>query len=171
MTYSIETCLNDLRDKFKTIVFEFREVNIFKNNSVPIFLIQFENELDLLKSWEDIYKTIALDFQTKLTNEFSIWNIYLVFQTNSPISKQLKYNIENNTFSSRKIVIENDRDFNTVVNEKILSSHLKIENPKSQKTFEPNKAFWSELKDKKPKLRLNEEFREIYIKIKSNYEA
>lgn len=171
MTYSIETCLKDFREKYNSALFDFKNLNLF-NSSVPVFLIKFDNEVDLTKNWEDIYKTIALDVQTTLTDEFSIWNIYLIFQSNKPINKQLKYSIENNTFSSRKIVIENDMDFDKILTEKLPNSHLIIEKlDRDTVEFIPNNLFWDELKNKNPKTKLTEDLKSAYSKIKSHYEA
>src|ERR1044072_8817289 len=103
MTYSIETFLEDLRQKFSDLSFDYKRVP-FKGE-IPCFFVYVSNE-DLMKAkWMAVSQFIAGHFQSGLINEFSVWNIYLFFIIPETISDDLKYTVENDTFSSRKIVI------------------------------------------------------------------
>ena len=66
-----------------------------------------ENEEVLESLWSRINSLVASEYQTKLDDDFSSWNIYLVFFTDQKISNSLKYTIENDTFFVRKIVSDN----------------------------------------------------------------
>ena len=48
---------------------------------------------------------IAYEYQAELENKFDAWNIYLAFVTPSAIAKTTKYEIENDKFSMRKLVV------------------------------------------------------------------
>lgn len=66
-----------------------------------------ESEEILDKLWSRINNLVSAEYQTKLDDEYSSWNIYLVFFTPQKISNALKYTIENDTFFVRKIVFDN----------------------------------------------------------------
>jgi hypothetical protein len=66
-----------------------------------------ENEEVLESLWSRINSLVASEYQTKLDDDFSSWNIYLAFFTDKKISNALKYTIENDTFFVRKIVFDN----------------------------------------------------------------
>lgn len=70
---------------------------------VHVFFFKVEEEADLKKYWERLTSYIAVNYQPQLPEEYDIWNIYLIFITPTKISKSLKYKIENDTFSCRKI--------------------------------------------------------------------
>ncbi len=71
-----------------------------------IFAIQIDSETQLKKDWESITNRIAIDFQADFEDEYESWNVYEVFLTKSEISKDLKYKIGNDKYSSRKIVMD-----------------------------------------------------------------
>lgn len=75
--------------------------------TISVFSFLFESEHMLEKDWEAITSTIASYYQSKFdeeANEFERWNIYILFIIKESVSTQLKYKIENDKFSSRKIV-------------------------------------------------------------------
>lgn len=83
--------------------------------TVSIFSFIFESENMLSQNWYPIIGTIASYYQSKLEEEgkdFERWNIYVLFLVKEKVSTQLKYKIENDKFSSRKIV--QDKMFNTI---------------------------------------------------------
>lgn len=71
-----------------------------------IFTIQIDSEMHLKEIWESLTDRIAIDFQADFENEFESWNVYVVFLSESEISRGLKYKIENDKYSSRKIVMD-----------------------------------------------------------------
>jgi hypothetical protein len=111
---------------------------IFKVNSIServrlgqgyayAFSITAQSEEELKKIWITTSNYIAINFQAKIKDQFSKWNIYLFFQIRKNIGTDLKYKIENSTFSSRKIVIEGEESLATLINQHILNNDLKIE--------------------------------------------
>ncbi|MGJ7913078.1 ABC-three component system middle component 1 [Neobacillus sp. LXY-1] len=72
-----------------------------------IFTVVLENGHELEKIWKRITGDIALYFQSELEKDIEIWNIYIVFICKDSVSKELKYKIEQNKYSTRKLVIEN----------------------------------------------------------------
>ncbi len=74
---------------------------------VSVFCFLVEKIEQLEANWENIRDFIAMYFQSNLESEFSRWNLYLLFVCATEIPIKLKYQIENDTISSRKIVIEN----------------------------------------------------------------
>lgn len=57
--------------------------------------------------WRDIRNFVAKN-QMDLDDEFERWNFYLFYMVNNPIvDLNLKYEIEHDTISSRKMVVDN----------------------------------------------------------------
>ncbi|MCP1623625.1 ABC-three component system middle component 1 [Pseudomonas nitroreducens] len=67
-----------------------------------IFLIDSEENLE--QNWRYISTRIAALYQSALMDDYSAWNIYLIFRCESKLSRALQYEIENDKFSMRKIV-------------------------------------------------------------------
>ncbi|MBD3343179.1 MAG: AAA family ATPase [Candidatus Lokiarchaeota archaeon] len=121
------------------------------NNDVDIFLYKILNPLEffcffvkyksarlLEKSWSKLNSSIASYFQSELTNEFQIWNIYIVFACEDDVKKEIKYKIENDRFSSRKIVLDkieslNESIIKDIIINKITNTNLELEQNKDQK--------------------------------------
>lgn len=106
--------------------------------TVSVFSFIFESENMLSQAWESITGTIASYYQSKLEEEgkdFERWNIYILFIVKKEVCTQLKYKIENDKFSSRKIV--QDKMSNTInvdsisklIWRHILNSDLDISEP------------------------------------------
>ncbi|MAB49465.1 MAG: hypothetical protein CMC05_12630 [Flavobacteriaceae bacterium] len=98
----------DIKEIFKNdfleTAVEITSVELEKGITHCIFL-KIPNEKFLLENWKSITNSIALNYQNHLETSFEKWNIYLFFLTSRTIEDiDLKYTIENNTFSSRKIV-------------------------------------------------------------------
>ncbi|MGG0033333.1 ABC-three component system middle component 1 [Priestia megaterium] len=74
---------------------------------INIFTITLNNSDELKKIWEIITNDIAIHFQSELEKNIERWNIYVVFLINEPIEKELKYQIEQDKYSSRKIICDN----------------------------------------------------------------
>lgn len=91
------------------------------------FSITARSEEELKNIWITTSNFIAINFQAKIKDQFSKWNIYLFFQIQGNISDDLKYKIENSTFSSRKIVIEGEKPLSSLINLHILNNDLRFE--------------------------------------------
>ena len=123
--------------------------------SIHVFLLKFINEDELANDWRKISNAIAVYFQSKIEDDFGKWNTYIFFQTNFEPSenyRNIKYKIEKDIFSSRKIMIEEDKDLNTIIDEHILSKNLNIEKvnvvENSKETFSKNEVITNVLKNK-----------------------
>lgn len=81
------------------------EPKLFEASYISCFVCQINHE-HLAKHWEHIASLIATYHQAELDDNLKIWNIYLVFVLSETISKSLRYQIENDKFSMRKLVIE-----------------------------------------------------------------
>ncbi len=71
---------------------------------ISSFAVTIQDEESLEKSWKYIATRIAALYQSQLKDDYSAWNIYLLFNCNSKISRTLQYEIENDKFSMRKII-------------------------------------------------------------------
>jgi hypothetical protein len=112
----LDSALQILKEKYNTA---YVEVNF--GGLIPAFFISCENQNELQERWLYITEFFAANFQTNLKEEFSTWNIYLFFLVKGNVDNSLKYKIENDTFSSRKVVVEPQIDFNIIVEEHIIN--------------------------------------------------
>lgn len=67
-------------------------------------------EDELRETWRNYRNDFAVEFQTDDIDEFERWNFYLfyVVDNKNAIDRDLKYEIEHDTISSRKIVVSKD---------------------------------------------------------------
>lgn len=77
-------------------------------------------EEELSELWKDFRNLLIHDYQIVDIDEFTRWNFYLFYVVNdkNKINRSLKYEVEHNTISSRKIVVSADEandGFNTLV--------------------------------------------------------
>ena len=120
---SKEEIYNKIKESFNinNVIFG----NLIFGDNVPVVFIQFNDVDDLGKYWKEFNSFISAEYLIKLKNDFSKWNSYIFYITGSTVEKPLKYEIENNKFSTRKIVIESINqsiDNNTIKN--ILCEHI-----------------------------------------------
>ncbi|MDQ0640211.1 hypothetical protein QF042_003776 [Pedobacter sp. W3I1] len=164
MTFSTNDIISELHKNFQGASFEYLEVDYL--GKIPAFFIKIDSEPKLSEQWLAIVDFIAVNFQSLLTDEFAIWNIYLFFILPREILHELKYIIENNTFSSRKIVIES-----VTPNEKIIDDHIvnmdlvfgAAQHPGI--IFTHNDLLWDILENKEAKKKITDEDKEIFKKI------
>jgi hypothetical protein len=142
-----------IEERLKTL---FTGVNLFyepvqvEEGLAHAFFLQYENSSIIENSWRKISNFIALSCQSKVSDDFGKWNTYLFFLINEKLGIDLKYKIENDTFSSRKIVIEEQAEFKDVINKHILNNDLEltIENSKEQIPLERREFLWTLLEGK-----------------------
>lgn len=115
-------------------------VELLFGGLIPIVFVRFATLNDLKKNWKDFNSQITTDFVINLKDEYSRWNFYIFYLSQETLEKQLKYEIENNKFSSRKIVIENvktitEKEINCLISEHITNDNIQIgeENKQSLK--------------------------------------
>lgn len=99
--------------------------------SISCFVCWIDNENLLSYRWSHVASLIAVEYQSVLEDESAVWNIYLCFICPFQVNKNLKYEIENNKFSMRKIVVDgtifdNDTDVIQYLNDEILGHDLEI---------------------------------------------
>jgi|WetSurMetagenome_2_1015567.scaffolds.fasta_scaffold260886_2 hypothetical protein len=122
--------INNLKKSFPDISFELKTYKIGVN--IPIFFIRVDNEINLSHNWEKINNYIASHFQIYLNTEYETWNIYLFFLLDKMEDISLKYKIENDKFSSRKIIIINPpKNYDDIVEECLFDNKLFIQKDKS----------------------------------------
>lgn len=167
--------INDIQANFQT---EFEgctleyEPTSFNSGLVHCFFVNIPSEITLKGAWVQISNFIAIKFQNKLDNEFERWNVYLFYRTENMVSRDLHYSIENDTFSSRKILIGKHQSKKDVINEHILNKDMVVESTttKNDNSFTPNTIINESLKNIKAKKRLGSEIEtsldEIIVKIK-----
>ena len=88
------------------LIFKRYEADIFDVRSkVDVFFTRLLDEETLTSRWKEIRNCVALN-QLDLDDEFERWNFYLFYVVdNKAIDINLKYEIEHDTISSRKMVV------------------------------------------------------------------
>jgi hypothetical protein len=93
-------------DSLRVLHFEKKiKNNNRKEYALNIICCAFDNEKDLNDCWEIIVDNVALHVQSKLENIIELYNVYMIFFIEE-INEQLVYKIEQDKYSSRKIVIK-----------------------------------------------------------------
>lgn len=98
---------SDHKDSFTSVECwkkEEQEYNLY------VFSATLENELELERLWKELTNAVAVFFQSELEKEIEIWNIYLIFIIKEKVSRDIKYKVEQDKYSTRKIVIDNIKD-------------------------------------------------------------
>jgi hypothetical protein len=165
-SYPIGELTDSFASEFEGIQLMHKNVP-FEKGTIHCFFSTLPNKTSLNDNWRKISNFIALKFQNKLESEFERWNIYLFLLIDGDIGNELKYHIENDTFSSRKIVINPIVDLDKIINEHLLNSDLTINIAEStgEDGFIHNPLIWSILKDKIPKKKISQEVRDSFEEI------
>lgn len=160
MNYLTDELLSDMQNEFSDISFEYKEINF--GGIIPSFFISLNNEETLRNHWKAISEFIAIHFQSSLRNEFSIWNIYLFFILKQEVKDDLKYIIENDTFSSRKIIIFSNQKIESIIQEHIKNDDTKIKLIVGfeDTPFQPNSDLWKILNEISNKKKITDEIKE-----------
>jgi len=112
--------------------------------TVSVFSFLFDSETLLNEKWRTMTKSIAAYYQAEFEGEekaFERWNIYILFLVKESVSAQLMHKIENDKFSSRKIVRDNIGDTDTMdvirrmIDENIINSDLEHSTRDIRKSF------------------------------------
>lgn len=120
---------------------------------VPIIFVRFSSIDALAKTWKDFNSYVAAEYMTLIKDEYSKWNFYIFYLSNKTVEKQLKYEIENNKFSSRKIVIENansitEKEINLLISKHITNDNMQIGVENKQSSVFKKKASLAKILDK-----------------------
>lgn len=109
--------------QFPDIYLNYQEINL-GTGIVHAFIINNLSKDTLEYQWTNIVNFLAKEFQSKMTTSFERWNLYLIFISNEPVLKHLKYKIENDTFSCRKIVADDGDSVDIIIEKYITKSNL-----------------------------------------------
>jgi hypothetical protein len=120
---------------------------------VPIIFVRFSSIDALAKTWKDFNSYVAAEYMTSIKDEYSKWNFYIFYLSMETLEKQLKYEIENNKFSSRKIVIENansitEKEINLLISKHITNDNMQIGVENKQSSAFKKKASLAKILDK-----------------------
>lgn len=124
------SAIEDINEIYTNIAKSFETHNVLVGNlnfgdKIPVIFIQFKDLNGLDNYWKDFNSFITAEYLIKLKNDFSKWNSYIFYITDKTVEKSLKYEIENNKFSTRKIVIEfKNQTLDCKSLRRILSEHI-----------------------------------------------
>jgi hypothetical protein len=102
--------IESLEEKDETLSFENLTCWEYKedNYSLYMFSIQLKNQDELLKIHEELRDYIAIYFQSQiLEKDIERWNIYQFFFIQEKVDDSTKQKIEQDKFSTRKIILDN----------------------------------------------------------------
>ncbi len=92
--------------------------------NILVAIIEFSDGKTLENQWKHFNSFISAELLSVKKDEFSKWNFYL-FYLSKEANKELKYEIENNKFSSRKIVLDDyPRELNNINILNIVRNHI-----------------------------------------------
>lgn len=126
-SFHMSEFLKKFTENFPEISLDHHTAN-FKDKAANVFHIKIDTEDRLRNKWKQISNFIAMNFQRHLNDEFEQFNMYLFYNLASQVSKELKYSIENDLFSSRKIIITEEEDFNKVLADHVVNSLSSFDN-------------------------------------------
>ncbi len=114
-------------DEFEAATFQFyiSEPDAY----ISCFVCWLQDEESLIRGWKEIAGSIAYGYQGKLDSKLDAWNIYLIFVLPVEVSKATRYEIENDKFSMRKLIVSNvDSDFSIekYLNDELLGADLAL---------------------------------------------
>jgi len=95
---------------------------------VIVCMVKFKDEKVLKKQWKEFNSYLTVKFIPSVKDEYSKWNFYIFYFSEKKVDKPLKYEIENNKFSSRKIVIENCESITEEVIKNSITEHITNDN-------------------------------------------
>lgn len=105
-------------------VYHYRNEDNFRIN---IFFFE-ANKHAIYENWKRFSNMVAANYQNSnymSDKEFDRWNFYIIYLSKDEISKELKNLIENDKFSSRKIVEDcDDKEFNDVEANRLIVKHI-----------------------------------------------
>lgn len=143
--------LDNLVDKFNL-----KSAKTYQSESNSNFIVLFAEEKNnacLEKNWDEINNIISEYLEEFISNNFTRWNIYIIYLLSDKVTKELKYKIENDTFFARKIVEDGYKFQSTDENNaKLISKHIDFTD--------------LIINSEQPKKELYESTSEIYLKLK-----
>lgn len=74
--------------------------------NIYIFTTIYEDTDELDKNWRKLSNDLAWFFQANLEKDIERWNLYIIYFVRNEVDKNLQYTIEQDKYSTRKIVID-----------------------------------------------------------------
>lgn len=94
---------------------------------INVFFLETDNPT-LNDNWKRFSNMVAANYQTAehmSDSEFDRWNFYIIYISKDSVAKELKNQIENDKFSSRKIVEDTyDKEFNNDEANRLIVKHI-----------------------------------------------
>lgn len=119
-----------LSTEFNQFEFELFSVDIKDNLFISCIVCWSKSAKDTINLWKDVQSIITLNYRPEL--EYARWNIYLFFLNEEKLSINDKYQIENDKFSARKIVLDglsnlpSISEIQTMINIELLGADMKL---------------------------------------------
>ena len=110
----------------------------------------------LRENWRNYRNDFAVEYQTDDIDEFEKWNFYLfyVVDNKNAIDRNLKYEIEHDTISSRKIVVSKE-ELQDENGESLVARYIKYDIGQIQNSTEPPSFQFNKSVEKLIRLRLS----------------
>lgn len=116
--------ISQLKEKYPDCDLKF---NLLKGNvNISVFFVLAKSTIISENNlWEKISQEIALKYQSKLETIYEKWNLYIIYVLSDIAGKELKNKIENDKFSSRKIIEDSYKEeFNDDVANRLIIKHI-----------------------------------------------
>ena len=124
LKYNVNSGIDEEDCKVSCFIKNEGEYNIY------LFVIEIFNEEKLESIYECITTNIAFEFQTELDKLIERWNIYLIAITAFEVKADINYKIEQNTFSTRKIIYDNfnkdEKEIKEYIEDKLFNIDKKL---------------------------------------------
>lgn len=105
-------------------VYQYRNDDSFRIN---VFFLEADTNI-INDNWKRFSNMVAANYQNSeymSDREFDKWNFYIIYISKNCIPKELKNKIENDKFSSRKIVEDSyDKEFNDDEANRLIVKHI-----------------------------------------------
>lgn len=119
--------VDNVRNSFPVKFLSFGEV--FFGGRILIAAVEFDAVDSLENHWKQFNSFISTEILSIKKDEFSKWNFYVLYLSSDLIKRDIKYEIENNKFSSRKIVFDKcASQINTETIARIIKEHITNDN-------------------------------------------
>ena len=122
-TYPTGEIISKFKEVFQVSSLQYLLVKLGKA-PLHCFFVDVPDSDWLKLNWIKTSNFIATNFQLLLNTEFEQWNVYLFFLTQTDIENILQYTIENDTFSSRKVIVRDEFDLEVIIAKNILNKDL-----------------------------------------------
>lgn len=146
--------IQDKRTEELKTTYSLDSIQFVEMNKIVSVFIKINGAI-LNSIWKRINSVLSEYLAEYLDSSFKKWNVYILFTTTDTVSKELKYDIENNKFFARKIVADNyheqltDDNIEKLILKYITINDLKIENQlPTSKDYVSTSEVYRLLKDK-----------------------